>query len=202
MSVKNAWSSDSSKFFVVGAATDPLAFGFDPSTMRISPLPGAGTGGAFAVPLYRGPTFTFAIVYDKQLGCRWYNTQTGQIRGSWGPAGQAVVPEHFLINRAQISGNGQYVQLQAGNTGFFVWDVTSLNVRPCYSHGGLLCDAYNALGYDAIINSAGAIDEMNTFRDGTFHCQMIITLRLNRSVAGTNRRAPPSIIPPHSPTTA
>jgi hypothetical protein len=238
--VKNAWSSDSSKFFLVGAATDPLAFGFDASTMRISALPGAGAGGAFAVPLHRGPTFsfldpdlmygtlahasltiasfrfstgavkplfdtttcgmqpplvagpgvtssdltisaddnrveinagggqpgnrTFAIVYDKQLGCRWYNTQTGQVGGSWGPTGQAVVPENFLINHAQISGNGQYVQLQAGNTGFFVWDVTSLNVRPCYSHGGLLCNGYSALGYDTVINSAGDVDEMNTFR--------------------------------------
>lgn len=238
--VKNAWSSDGRKFFVVGPATNPLAFGFDPSTMRISALPGAGAGGAFPIPLYPGPTFslidpdlmygtlghasltianfrfstgavtplfdtttcgmqpplvagprvtssdlsisadenrieinagggqpgnrTFAIVYDKQLGCRWYNTQTGQIGGSWGPTGQAVVPQNFLINHAHISGNGQYVHIQAGNTGFFVWDVTSLNVRPCYSHGGLLCNGYTALGYDTIINSPGAVDEMNTFR--------------------------------------
>src|SRR5258708_27386578 len=107
---------------------------------------------------------TFAIVYDKKLGCRWYNTQTGQIGGSWGPTGQAVVPENFLINHASISGNGRYVELQAGNLGFFVWDVTSLNVQPCYSHGGLLCNGYNQLGWNIIINSAGAIDEMNTLR--------------------------------------
>jgi hypothetical protein len=108
---------------------------------------------------------TFAIVYDKQLGCRWYNTQTGQIGGSWGPVGQAVVPQNFLINHAFMSGSGRYVKLQAGNTGFFVWDVTSLNVRPCYSHGsGLLCNGYIAMGYDTVINSAGAIDEMNTLR--------------------------------------
>ena len=240
MNVKNAWSANGRKFFLVGEQNNDLAFGFNPSTMLISALPGAGPGGGFAIPLYPGPTFSFldsdlmygvlahapltiarfrfstgavtplfdtttcgtqpplvaglhvtssdltmssddnrveinagggqpgnrtlAIVYDKRLGCRWYNTQTGQIGGSWGPTGQAVVPENFLINHASISGNGRYVELQAGNIGFFVWDVTSLNVRPCYSHGGLLCNGYNQLGYDTIINSAGAIDEMNTLR--------------------------------------
>ena len=27
----------------------------------------------------------FVIVYDKTLGCRWYNTETGQVGGQWGP---------------------------------------------------------------------------------------------------------------------
>src|SRR6267143_3359127 len=184
MTETNAWSADGRKFFFVAQGQMQLAFGFDPSTMLISPLPGAGTGGGFAIPLYPGPTFSFvdpdlmygvlkgapltianfrfstgavtplfdtttcgmqpplvagprvtssdlsisadenrieinagggqpgnrtlAIVYDKQLGCRWYNTQTGQIGGSWGPTGQAVVPENFVINHAYISGSGQY----------------------------------------------------------------------------------------------
>jgi hypothetical protein len=239
-SEKNAWSADGQKFFLVSEQNKPLAFGFDPSTMLISALPGARTGGAFAIPLSSGPTFSFvdpdlmygtlahasltiasfrfstgavtplvdtttcgtqpplvaglhvtssgmsisaddnrleinaggtqpgnrtlAIVYDKQLGCRWYNTQTGQIGGSWGPTGQAVVPENFVINHAYISGNGQYVKLASGVKGFYVWDVASLNVRPCYKYGGLLCGGYAALGYDTLINSAGAIDEMNTLR--------------------------------------
>jgi hypothetical protein len=238
MSMKNAFSADNRKFFLVGDSSNAIAFGFNPSTMRISALPGAGTGGGFAVPLHAGPTFSFvdpdlmygtlkrasltiasfrfstgavtplfdtttcgtqpplagtsgsdisisadenrieisarggqpgnrnfAIVYDKRLGCRWYNTQTGQIGGSWGPTGQAVVPENFLINHAQISGNGQYAKIEAAFArGYYVWDVTSLNVRPCYSHGGLLCNGYFSLGYDTIVNSAGAIDEMNTLR--------------------------------------
>jgi hypothetical protein len=236
----NAWSADSRKLFLVDERNNPLAFGFDPSTLLISPLPGAGTGGGFSIPLHAGPTFsfvdpdlmygtlarasltiasfrfstgavtplidtttcgaqpplvaglhvtssdisisadenrveinaggnqpgnrTFAIVYDKQLGCRWYNTQTGQIGGSWGPTGQAVVPENFLINHAYISGSGQFVKLHAGPKGYYVWDVTSLNVRPCYSHVGLRCNGYDSLGYDTVINSSGIIDEMNTYR--------------------------------------
>jgi hypothetical protein len=55
----NAWSADESKFFAVGEPQTALAFGFDPSTMLISPLPGAGSGGGFAIPLYPGPTFSF-----------------------------------------------------------------------------------------------------------------------------------------------
>jgi hypothetical protein len=236
----NAWSADGRKFFLVGEERRTLAFGFDPSTMFISALPGAGTGGAFAIPLYPGPTFsfvdpdlmygtladapltiasfrfstgaitpvidtttcgmqpplvagphvnssdisisgddnrfeinaggnqfgnrTFVIVYDKKLGCRWYNTQTGQIGGHWGPAGQAVVPENFLINHAYISGSGQYVKIQAGRTGYYVWDTTSLNVQPCYAHGGPHCGGYGSLGYDTNINTPGVADEMNAFR--------------------------------------
>jgi len=39
----NAWSADGRKFFLVGQGKNTLAFGFDPSTMLIGPLPGAGT---------------------------------------------------------------------------------------------------------------------------------------------------------------
>jgi len=107
---------------------------------------------------------TFAIVYDKKKGCRWYNTQTGQIGGSWGPTGQAIVPENFLINHAYISGNGRYVKLSVGHKGYYVWDVTSLNVRPCYVRGGPNCSGYGSLGYDTQINAPGVTDEMNTYR--------------------------------------
>jgi hypothetical protein len=236
----NAWSADGRKFFLVGEEQTTLAFGFDPSTMLISALPGARTGGGFPIPLYPGPTFsfvdpdlmygrmagasltiasfrfstgavtplidtttcgmqpplvagrhitssdisisgddnrietnaggtqfgnrTFVIVYDKKRGCRWYNTQTGQIGGSWGPTGQAVVPQTFLINRAYISGSGQYVKISVGYKGYYVWDLTSLNVQACYDHGGPSCGGYDSLGFDTEINAPGVIDEMNTYR--------------------------------------
>ena len=236
----NAWSADGRKFFFVGQGKNTLAFGFDPSTMLISPLPGAGSGGGFAIPLYMGPIFsfvdpdlmygvlkaapltianfrfsngaitplidtttcgmqpplvagphvnssdisisaddnrieinaggtefgnrTFVIVYDKKLGCRWYNTQTGQIGGAWGPTGQAVVPQTFLTNHAYISGSGQYVKIQAGRIGFYVWDTASLKVQPCYVHGGPGCAGYDSLGYDTDVNTPGITDEMNIYR--------------------------------------
>ncbi len=236
----NAWSADGRKFFLVGEGPATLAFGFSPSTMLISALPGAGTGGGFAIPLQAAPTFSFVdpdlmygmmagasltiasfrfsagavtslidtttcgmqpplvagphvnssdisisaddnrieinaggtqpgnrifvIVYDKKLGCRWYDTQTGQIGGQWGPTGPAVVPEDFLINHAYISGSGQYVEINAANVGSYVWDVTSLNVKPCYNHGRPFCAGYGSLGYDTYINTPGVTDEMNTYR--------------------------------------
>jgi hypothetical protein len=41
----NEWSMDDSKFYVIaGGDSENLAFAFDPSTMTVSPLPGAGAG--------------------------------------------------------------------------------------------------------------------------------------------------------------
>src|SRR5713101_8375398 len=59
-----------------------------------------------------GPQFgkhMFVIVYDKKLGCRWYNTQTGQIGGQWGRSGTAVGPTvSYLIRHAYLSRSGRY----------------------------------------------------------------------------------------------
>jgi len=41
----------------------------------------------------------FVIVYDKSLGCRWYNTQTGQIGGQWGPIGTASATTPTKLQR-------------------------------------------------------------------------------------------------------
>jgi hypothetical protein len=254
----NAWSADGRKFFFVGPPQTDLAFGFDPSTMLISPLPGAGSGGGFVIPLYPGPTFsfvdpdlmygvlkgapltianfrfstgavtplfdtttcgmqpplvagphvnssdisisadenrieinaggnqfgnrTFVIVYDKTLGCRWYNTYTGQIGGAWGPTGQAVVPQTFLTNHAYISGSGQYVKIQQGHKGNYVWDLNSLNVQACYDQGGLRCSGYDSLGYDTEVNAPGITDEMNIYRrtlsDVSNYTQLVYPLPL------------------------
>ena len=106
----------------------------------------------------------FVIVYDKHLGCRWYNTETGQIGGQWGPTGQASTPDRFMVNHSRISGNGQFVRIGVAKTGFYIWDVTSLNVEPCLVHGGLHCSGYGAVGYDTYINGPGVLDELNTYR--------------------------------------
>jgi len=111
----------------------------------------------------------FVIVYDQKLGCRWYNTQTGQIGGQWGAKGQVNLPERFLVNHSAISGNGRYVRIGSvtpGFAGFYIWDVSSLNIQTCRLHTDLAlhCSGYFAIGYDAYINAAGSIDELNTLR--------------------------------------
>ena len=282
----NEWSMDNRKFYVVGSSTAELAFAFDPASMTISPLPGAGVGGALQIPLRPGPTFSFldpdlmygtalktpltiatyrfstgkatplfdttncgtqpplvagptqsssdtttsaddsrivisagadafgnrpfVIVYDQKVGCRWYNTQTGQIGGQWGPTGQASTPDTFSVNHSRISGNGQYVRIGVAKKGFYVWDVTSLNVQFC----SLYCHGYGAVGYDSYINSPGRLDEMNTFRrplgDLTAITQLIDPLPLphywgmEKTLAWSNGRSnsnlPPVCGAAYSPT--
>lgn len=104
----------------------------------------------------------FVIVYDQQLGCRWYNTQTGQIGGKWGSVGSASVPGGYLIRHTAISGNGQYVRIEVNNFGFYVWDLATLNVAACPIDGGLFCGGYGTTGNSTYVNAAGKVDQMNT----------------------------------------
>jgi hypothetical protein len=102
----------------------------------------------------------FIVVYDKNLGCRWYNTQTGQVGGQWGPIGYANA-SGFLIDHARLSGNGRYVQIVSYGFGSYFWDLETLNVTPCQVHTSLDCSGYGALGRSSYVNAAGTIDEMN-----------------------------------------
>jgi hypothetical protein len=105
----------------------------------------------------------FVIVYDQQLGCRWYNTQTGQIGGQWGPTGQIIIPDKFSVGHTKISGSGQYVYIGVADTGFYVWDIASLTVTPCIVHDGPECGGYGIVGYNDYINSPNDLDELNIF---------------------------------------
>ncbi len=102
----------------------------------------------------------FVIVYDKKRGCRWYNTQTGQIGGQWGPSGYAA-ESGFLIAHAHISGNGKYVRIGNYTLGSFVWDLETLEVTPCLLRTSLHCGGYGTMGRSTYINTPGTIDEMN-----------------------------------------
>ncbi len=235
----NEWSSDTRKFYAIGAGGYEFAFGFNPSTMQVSSLPNAAPGGGFLVPLREGSSFSFTdpdliygttnknplsitsyrfstgvsrtvidtttcgaqpplvfsrtivsdddvslsgndtrmsiseggpqsgkhpfvVVYDKSLGCRWYNTQTGQIGGQWGPAGPATPPASFLVRHAYLSHSGKYVRILVNNIGWYVWDVKTLNVTPCNVHTpNLRCGGYGVGGYNSTVNSLGITDGMN-----------------------------------------
>lgn len=114
-----------------------------------------------------GPIFgadMFVIVDDKNLGCRWYNTQTGQIGGQWGPSGNASVATSYLIRHAYLSRDGNSVQIMVNHFGFYVWDLATLDVTPCPITGPLICGGYSALGYDSLINGGVTIDEMNILK--------------------------------------
>lgn len=107
-------------------------------------------------------TAIYAIVYNRTKGCRWYNTQTGQIGGNWGPVGQATTTDSYTLHSIRISGDGQTVFLgpsAASNTGRKFWTIDSLQVVSPTS--GLLNTGHFAIGYSGMINTAGLTADKN-----------------------------------------
>lgn len=236
---ENVWSADDSKFYVIAEGGTVLAFGFDPQTMHVSSLPGAGAGGGLILPLrpgtfsyqdtdviygatnqtpltissYRfssaatstvidtttcgtnpplipgpgvtsgaddvsvtaddtrfsisegGPQFgkdMFIVVFDTKLGCRWYNTQTGQVGGQWGVTGAVSTTNRFLINHAFLSKDGNYVRIVVDNGGGkYIWNVATAQVDYCVNGSPSHCAGYETSGSSHLVNAAGFGDEMN-----------------------------------------
>lgn len=147
---------------------------FDTGTCGIQPaLSPTGTSGTISVS---GQDARFAIVeggarsdthfdvavYDPALGCRWYDTQTGQIGGQWGAAGAATITAPYTVRGAVISRDGNYVFILSNAAGGleYIWEVGTRNVTVCYSHLSH-CGGYEAIGYSHMVNSSGVTDEMN-----------------------------------------
>lgn len=102
----------------------------------------------------------YVIVYDKKLGCRWYNTQTGQIGGAWGQQGYASVTAPYLIRHAYVSKSGRYVRILVNYFGWYVWDLATLNVSACAIGSGTDCSGYGIEGFNSYINGAAITDDM------------------------------------------
>ena len=233
----NEWAMDTSKFYVVGAGGQALAYAFNPKTMVISSLPNATPGQALLLPLRTGGTFSFVdpdllfgtsepdtliiqsyrfsagittpiidthncglqpplessavsdddvrssandtrfsiseggtesgnhmfvVVYDTKLGCRWYNTQTGQIGGQWGLIGTSSVTTPYLIRHAYLSRSGKYVVILVNTFGWYVWDLSTLTVTPCAINAGLQCNGYKTVGYNSLVNGPAVTGDMQT----------------------------------------
>jgi hypothetical protein len=94
-------------------------------------------------------------VYDRKQGCRWYNTQTGDIGGEWGPKGTISIPDRFSIHNARMAKSGKflYVQRSGGGIGhgWVVWEIDTMNLSVC-SQG---CDGHHVMGYTHIIGPSG-----------------------------------------------
>jgi hypothetical protein len=108
----------------------------------------------------------FVVVYDKHLGCRWYNTQTGQVGGQWGATGVATATS-FLIRHAYLSRSGKYVLISTDGFGWHVWDLATLNVSTCpVGSRPDECEGYYAVGYNTLVNGPGITGEMQTAKRG------------------------------------
>jgi hypothetical protein len=74
----NIWSSDTSKFYVIGQGGYEFAFHFNPSTMKISSLPGASPGKGLVLPLRTGSSFSFTdpdLIYGTRPNAPTYDHQ-------------------------------------------------------------------------------------------------------------------------------
>jgi len=91
-------------------------------------------------------------VYDRDKGCRWYNTQTGEIGGKWGPQGSITAPYRFGIHDARISKSGEYVEVSGGGQGPIFWHVDTLDVALCANKENQ-CWGHHAMGYAHLVNS-------------------------------------------------
>ncbi len=103
-------------------------------------------------------------VYDRNQGCRWYNTQTGEIGGQWGPKGTVSVPDRFLLHNARMAKSGKFVYMARGGrvgvgTGWVVWEIDTMNVGVC-PRG---CSGHKVLGYSHIVGSSGIGHPMDTW---------------------------------------
>lgn len=95
-------------------------------------------------------------IYDRAQGCRWLNTQTGEIGGQWGPKGTISVPDRFSIHNARMAKSGKFVYVTRGGGGspghrWIVWEIDSMNVSVC-SHA---CTGHHVQGYSHIIGPSG-----------------------------------------------
>ena len=102
----------------------------------------------------------FVVVYDKSLGCRWFNTQTGQIGGQWGPSGSASISTSYLIRHAYLARSGSYVHILTDIGAWYVWDLATLNLTSCIISYSGDCTGYGVEGYNNHVNGPAVLDDM------------------------------------------
>src|SRR5438034_3717357 len=91
-------------------------------------------------------------IYDRGRGCRWYNPETREIGGQWGPKGAVAAPFTLNIHDARISKSGEYVEIAGGGKGPFFWQVDTTNVTLCANKENH-CLGHHAMGYSHLVNS-------------------------------------------------
>jgi len=106
----------------------------------------------------------FVVVYNKNLGCRWYNTQTAQIGGQWGPSGSASLPDSYLVRHAYLARSGNYVRILTDTKAWYVWDLTTLTVSSCVRGSGDDCNGYGVAGYNSLVNGPAVHDDMQVVK--------------------------------------
>jgi len=107
---------------------------------------------------------TTVYVYDKTKGCRWMNTQTGQVGGQWGPTGAYTGDKSLTLHNARLSKGGQFARLVTSNggAGTYYWDIGTLNLVACPENvGPNYCNGHAVMGFTKAINQRQVGDGMD-----------------------------------------
>jgi hypothetical protein len=106
---------------------------------------------------------TTVYVYDQTKGCRWMNTQTGQIGGQWGPTGTYTGDKGLTLHNARLSKSGQFARLVTSNggAGTYYWDIGTLNLMACPDFTAPnMCNGHAVMGFTKAINQRQSGDSM------------------------------------------
>lgn len=109
-------------------------------------------------------------IYDRSRGCRWYNTQTGEIGGDWGPNGTVSASPRFLIHNSRMAKSGDFVYVMpsaSGGRGWVVWEIATTNVAVC-TRG---CTGHHVLGYSHILGASGVSHPLNIWMRPANHLE-------------------------------
>lgn len=94
-----------------------------------------------------------------QVGCIYYNTQTGAISGDWGTNGTVANPDRFKVHNVKVSGDGNWLRIEpAANTcsgtcsaHLYMLQIGTLTMNNC----DLTCAGHNSLGNAKMFNNSG-----------------------------------------------
>lgn len=117
-------------------------------------------------------------IYDRRQGCRWYNTQTGQVGGQWGPKGTISLPDRFFLHNARMTKSGKFVQLvRAGGSPavghrWLVWEIDSMKISVCPDG----CSGHHALGYSHVLSPSGKTHPLDLWLRPLDHLEQSISL--------------------------
>ena len=117
-------------------------------------------------------------IYDRTQGCRWYNTQTGEVGGQWGPQGTVSLPDRFLLHNARMAKSGKFIYLVRAGGGvavghrWVVWDIDSLNISVCPEG----CSGHHVLGYSHIFGPSGRVHPLELWLRPLNHLENSISV--------------------------
>jgi hypothetical protein len=111
-------------------------------------------------------------IYDRTLGCRWLNTETGEIGGQWGPKGTISVPDRFPLHNARLAKSGKFVYLTRGGGGspghrWVIWEIDGMSVGVC----SIGCSGHHAMGYTHITGPSGRVHPMDVWLRSLNHLE-------------------------------